>query len=45
MVVAGAPNGSAGAVAACTCQIVLFALTANDRVPVVPNVWGTAVAK
>ena len=41
---AGAPNGSAGAAAAFTCQIVLPALTANDRVPVDPKVCGTAVA-
>ena len=42
--VAGAPKGSVGAVPPATCQIVLPALTANERVPVVPFVIGRPVA-
>ena len=42
--VALAVNGSVGTAAVVLCQIVLPAFTANERVPVVPNVWGAAVA-
>ena len=42
--VALAVNGSVGAAAVMLYQIVLPALTAKARVPVVPNVWGTPVA-
>ena len=42
--VAGAPNGSVGAAPPVSCQIVLPAFTANERVPVVPIVCGIAVA-
>jgi hypothetical protein len=39
-----AENGSVGAVPPVSCQIVLPAFTANERVPVVPFVIGTPVA-
>ena len=39
-----AANGSVGAVPPVSCQIVLPAFTANERVPVVPNVCGMPVA-
>jgi hypothetical protein len=41
---AGAPKGSVGATAAATYHTVLDALVANARVPVLPNVRGTADA-
>src|SRR5688572_5729157 len=44
LTVALAVNGSVGSAAVVLCQIVLPALTANARVPVVPNACGPAVA-
>jgi hypothetical protein len=41
--VAGAAKGSAGAALVVFCQIVPAVFTANERLPVVPNVVGIEV--